>query len=79
MCYPFLLEEFLDEFYLTREEFAAIIGKDLGGVAKIELRKGLTTRENSLLCREFGREAVAEFYDMHPNMRSMRETMQNMQ
>ena len=79
MCYPFLLEEFLDEFDLTREEFAAIIGKDMVGVAKIELRKGLTTRENSLLCREFGRETVAEFYDMHPNMRSMRETMLNMQ
>ena len=71
ILYPFLLDAFLDEYGLTREEFADIIGKDEKGVTMIERRRGLTTRENSLLCNFFGRDAVAEFYDMHPNMHSM--------
>ena len=69
--YPFLLDTFLDEYGLTREQFAAIIGKDEKGVVQIERRRGLTTHENSLLCRHFGRDAIAEFYDMRPVMRSM--------
>ena len=69
--YPFLLDAFLDECGLTREQFGNIIGKDEKGVTRIERRRGLTTRENSLLCQHFGRDAVAEFYDIHPNMRNM--------
>lgn len=70
-CYPFLLDAFLNEYDLTREQFADIIGKDEKGVIQIERRRGLTSRENSLLCQHFGREAVAEFYDIRPNMRPM--------
>lgn len=71
--YPFLLDEFLDEYNLSREECAHIIGKDVGDVTRIERRRGLTSRENNLLCQHFGRDAVAEFYDMRPAMRSMRQ------
>ena len=45
ILYPFLLDAFLDEYGLTREEFADIIGKDEKGVTMIERRRGLTTRE----------------------------------
>lgn len=71
MTYPFLLDAFLEEYHLTREQFADIIGKDVSGVTWIERRKGLTTRENSLLCQHFGREAVADFYDLNPRVRSV--------
>ena len=69
MIYPFLLDTFMDEYHLTREQLADIIGKTQDGVTMIERRRGLTTHENSLLCKHFGRDVVAEFYDMHPNMR----------
>ena len=68
--YPFLLDEFLDEYHLTRGELADIIGKDVNGVAMIELRRALTSVEHSKLCKVYGKDAVAEFYDMHPAMRS---------
>ncbi len=77
--YPFLLDEFLDEYHLTREEFADIIGKDVNGMAKIELRRALTTVEHSKLCRVYGKDAVAEFYAMRPAMRFTHRGIQNMQ
>ena len=69
--YPFLLDAFLDEYYLTREEFADIIGKDVSNVTLIERRKALTSVEHSKLCKVYGKDAVAEFYDMRTAMRSM--------
>ena len=69
--YPFKLDDFLDEYDLTKEQFAEIIGKDLKAVWKIEVRKGLNTHEHSALCRVFGKESVADFYDTSRSMRNM--------
>lgn len=77
--YPFLLDEFLDEYDLTREQFAEIIGKDVSKLTRIERRGGLTSRENSLLCQHFGRDAVAEYYDMRPNISCVFQVKRNMQ
>lgn len=69
--YPFRLDDFLYDYDLTKEQFAKIIGKDMKAVWQIEVRKGLTTRENSALCRVFGKESVEEFYDTARSMRNM--------
>ncbi len=68
VVYPFLTKEFVEENYLTLDEFARLCGCRENDVRKL-LRKetaGLSTRQHAALCKEFGKDVVGNYYDLAP-------------